>query len=94
MQQAFKTLMGQMGTQNNQFNNAAFPSGSSFPFPMPSAPMPSTSPAPAASQPVVTVDVPATNVQAAPATVLNHEEEVKQEPKKVGNKLLSLVLSS
>lgn len=86
--------MGQMGTQNNQFNNAAFPSGSSFPFPMPSAPMPSTSPAPAASQPVVTVDVPATNVQAAPATVLNYEEEVKQEPKKVGNKLLSLVLSS
>ncbi|XP_030943438.1 protein TIC 40, chloroplastic isoform X2 [Quercus lobata] len=83
MQQAFKTLMGQMNTQNNQFNNAAFPSGSPFPFPMPSAPAPSTSPAPAASQPVVTVDVPATNVQAAPATVLNHEEEVKQEPKKV-----------
>ncbi|KAK9989147.1 hypothetical protein SO802_029386 [Lithocarpus litseifolius] len=83
MQQAFKTLMGQMDTQNNQFNNAAFPSGSSFPFPMPSAPAPSTSPAPAASQPVVTVDVPATNVQAAPAPVLNYEEEVKQEPKKV-----------
>nr|XP_023921383.1 protein TIC 40, chloroplastic-like isoform X2 [Quercus suber] len=83
MQQAFKTLMGQMNTQNNQFNNAAFPSGSPFPFPMPSAPAPSTSPAPAATQPVVTVDVPATNVQAAPATVLNHEEEVKQEPKKV-----------
>ena len=86
--------MGQMNTQNNQFNNAAFPSGSPFPFPMPSAPAPSTSPAPAASQPVVTVDVPATNVQAAPATVLNPEEEVKQEPKKVGSKLLSLVLSS
>lgn len=33
MQQAFKTMMGQMGSQNNQFNNAAFPSGANFPFP-------------------------------------------------------------
>lgn len=33
MQQAFKTMMGQMGSQNNQFSNAAFSSGSPFPYP-------------------------------------------------------------
>ncbi|GMY39130.1 protein TIC 40, chloroplastic-like isoform X2 [Fagus crenata] len=82
MQQAFKTLMGQMNSQNNQFNNAAFDSGASFPFPMPSGPVPSTSPAPAASQHAVTVDVPAKNVEAAPAAALKDEKEVK-EPKKV-----------
>ncbi|KAL9229050.1 hypothetical protein vseg_004566 [Gypsophila vaccaria] len=44
MQQAFKTMMGQMGSQNNQFSNEAFPSGSPFGFPPPSAPGPSTFP--------------------------------------------------
>ena len=35
MQQAMKTLMGQMDSQNNQFGNAAFSPGSPFPFPPP-----------------------------------------------------------
>nr|XP_043636336.1 protein TIC 40, chloroplastic [Erigeron canadensis] len=37
MQQAFKTMMGQMDTQNNQFANAGFSPGSPFPFPTPAA---------------------------------------------------------
>ncbi|KAG2705178.1 hypothetical protein I3760_05G040000 [Carya illinoinensis] len=82
MQQAFKTLMGQMNSQNNQFNNAAFPSGSPFPFPMPSTPVPSTSTTPVASRSAVTVDVPATNVEATPATIAIDETEVKRESKK------------
>ncbi|KAK9758144.1 hypothetical protein RND81_01G210500 [Saponaria officinalis] len=44
MQQAFKTMMGQMGSQNNQFSNSAFPSGSPFGFPPPSASSPTTFP--------------------------------------------------
>ncbi|KAI3773665.1 hypothetical protein L1987_48195 [Smallanthus sonchifolius] len=38
MQQAFKTMMGQMDTQNNQFANAGFSPGPPFPFPTPAAP--------------------------------------------------------
>ncbi|KAK8541721.1 hypothetical protein V6N13_137688 [Hibiscus sabdariffa] len=67
MQQAFKTMMGQMNTQNNQFGNAAFPSGSPFPFPTPTSQGPVTSPSPP-PQNRVTVDVPATKVEAAPVT--------------------------
>ncbi|KAL8162408.1 hypothetical protein V2J09_013897 [Rumex salicifolius] len=33
MQQAFKTMMGQMGSQNSQFGNSAFPAGSPFSYP-------------------------------------------------------------
>ncbi|XP_022728171.1 protein TIC 40, chloroplastic-like [Durio zibethinus] len=77
MQQAFKTMMGQMNTQNNQFGNAAFPSGSPFPFPVPPSPGPATPPSPSSSQAAVTVDVPATKVEAAPAT--DPTTEVKSE---------------
>ncbi|KAJ8442865.1 hypothetical protein Cgig2_022231 [Carnegiea gigantea] len=42
MQQAFKTMMGQMASQNNQFSNAAFSPGSPFPFPPLSTSGPST----------------------------------------------------
>ncbi|KAL2893490.1 Protein TIC 40 chloroplastic [Bienertia sinuspersici] len=35
MQQAFKTMMGQMGSQNNQFSSAPFSPGSPFPYPPP-----------------------------------------------------------
>ncbi|PQQ09707.1 protein TIC 40 chloroplastic [Prunus yedoensis var. nudiflora] len=66
MQQAFKTLMGQMNTQDSQFNNAAFPPGSPFPFPSAPASGPFASPFPATSQ-HSTVDVSATRVDAAPA---------------------------
>ncbi|EOY03911.1 Hydroxyproline-rich glycoprotein family protein isoform 4, partial [Theobroma cacao] len=84
MQQAFKTMMGQMNTQNNQFSNAAFPLGSPFPFPAPPSPGPVTSPSPS-SQTAVTVDVPATKVEAAPATAPATEvksETETAEPKK------------
>lgn len=89
MQQAFKTLMGQMDPQNKGFSNAAFSPGSPFPFPMPPSSGPATSPSPAASQPVVTVDVPATKVEASatkveapPASDVKDETEIKREPKK------------
>ncbi|KAJ8761210.1 hypothetical protein K2173_001266 [Erythroxylum novogranatense] len=106
MQQAFKTMMNQMNTQNNQFKNSGFSPGSPFPFPTPSAPgfsstpsdptpitssssfvtsstaEPVTSPSPAASQPAVTVDVSATNVESRPVTDVNNGKEIKEEPKK------------
>lgn len=43
MQQAFKTMMGQMGSQNNQFGNAPFSPGSPFPYQPPPKSGPSTS---------------------------------------------------
>lgn len=88
MQQAFKTMMGQMDSQNNQFGNAAFSPGPGTPFPFPSVspPRPASSPPPASSQPKVTVDVAATRVEAASATGINEEPELKEEPKKIGIK--------
>lgn len=43
MQQAFKTVMNQMGPQSNQSSNAAFSFGSPFAYPPPATPGPSTS---------------------------------------------------
>ncbi|KAJ1382646.1 UCH-binding domain superfamily [Sesbania bispinosa] len=94
MQQAFKTMMGQMNSQSNQFNSGAFSPGSPFPFPMPSASGPAApassagtqSQAPSASsasQSTVTVDIPATKVEAAPSTNVKAEVEIKNEPKKL-----------
>ncbi|TKY47309.1 TIC 40 [Spatholobus suberectus] len=96
MQQAFKTMMGQMNSQQNPFDSAAFSPGSPFPFPfpMPSAAGP-TAPASSAttqsrapsastaSQSTVTVDIPATKVEPAPTTNVKDEVEVKNEPKKI-----------
>jgi hypothetical protein len=92
IEQASKTLMGQMNTQNNPFASGSFSPGSPFPFPMPS---PSGPAAPAssagnqsqatsartASQSTVTVDIPATKVEAGPAINVKDEVEVKKEPK-------------
>ena len=91
MQQAFKSLTEQMNTQNNQFN-PAFSARSPFPFSPPPASQPATSPFRAASQPAVTVDIPATKVEAAPVTdaikeketYILEEREIKEEPKKYG----------
>lgn len=93
MQQAFKTMMGQMNSQNDQFNNAAFSPGSPFPFPAAPA-SPSASPFSASSQPSFT-DVSATRVDAAPpatsatpptpATDVKNEAEPKKEPNRFGN---------
>ncbi|KAJ0804561.1 putative Heat shock chaperonin-binding, UCH-binding domain superfamily, STI1 [Helianthus annuus] len=81
MQQAFKTMMGQMDAQNNQSASAGFSPGSPFPFPPPAAPgSPPGSPFPfptptsqsaaatsaPASQRTVTVDVPPTKTEATP----------------------------
>ncbi|KAI8002664.1 hypothetical protein LOK49_LG08G01906 [Camellia lanceoleosa] len=97
MQQAFKTMMGQMDSQNNQFNNAGFSPGSPFPFPFPppsnsgpatSPPFPNfatsgpaASPSPATSQSVVTVDVPMTKVEVPPSTDVKYDQD-KEGPKK------------
>lgn len=91
MQQAFKTLMGQMSSENNQFSNAAFSPGSPFPFPTSSASASSaSSPPPLTPQPVVTVDVSATKVESPPATKseassatkVRDDTEIKTEPKR------------
>ncbi|XP_048442284.1 protein TIC 40, chloroplastic [Pyrus x bretschneideri] len=66
MQQAFKTLMGQMNPQDSQFNNAGFSPGSPFPFPSAPGSGPFGSPFPPTSQ-HSTVDVSATRVDAAPS---------------------------
>ncbi|GKV47072.1 hypothetical protein SLEP1_g54007 [Rubroshorea leprosula] len=84
MQKAFTSFMDQMNTQNNQFSNVPFPSGSPFPYPTPST-GPPISPSPAAPTPSITVDVPVTKVETAPATdpvnEMKKETEIK-EPKK------------
>ncbi|XP_027932553.1 protein TIC 40, chloroplastic isoform X2 [Vigna unguiculata] len=94
MQQAFKTMMGQMNSQNNQFGNAAFSPGSPFPFSMPSAAGP-TVPAGSAtaqsrapstssrSQSTITVDIPATKVEATGTADIKDQVEVQNEPKKI-----------
>lgn len=81
MQQAFKTLMGQMPQGNSQFSNAAFSPGSPFPFPTSSTSAPAaSSPPPCASQPVVTVDVSATKVEASAVTEARDDTETRKEP--------------
>ncbi|KAK3021517.1 hypothetical protein RJ639_046973 [Escallonia herrerae] len=82
MQQAFKTLMGQMDSQNNQFSNASFSRSPPFPFPTPQAAGPASSASPAASDRTVTVDVAATNVKAEPNTDVKADKEIEKEPKK------------
>lgn len=93
MQQAFQTMMGQMNSQNKAFDSSAFSTGSPFHFPMPPAPGPASrassagtqSQATSASQSTVTVDIPATKVDAAPATNVKDEVEAENEPKRIGN---------
>lgn len=82
MQQAFKTLMGQMPSGNGQFSNVAFTPGSPFPFPTASQSTPTASPSPPpfASQPVVTVDVSATKVEASTVTEVRDDSETRKEP--------------
>lgn len=99
MQQAFKTMMGQMNSQSNQFNSAAFSPGSPFPFPTPpaspSAPQSRASTSTGVSQSSVTVDIPATKVEAAPATNVQAETQskVQEQPKRIGNLWDSLGLT-
>ncbi|KAF5747467.1 protein TIC 40 chloroplastic [Tripterygium wilfordii] len=78
MQQAMKTMMGQMNTQNSPFNNAGFPSSSPFPFPMPPGSVPTTSPSPPASQPAITMDISATKVEPVPTTEVKEERKDEQ----------------
>lgn len=87
MQQAFKTMTGQMNTQNNQFGNTVFPLGSPFPFPAPPSAGPDIPRSPS-SQCTDTVDAPVRQVEAAsvtdPATEVKSvkNETETAEPKK------------
>ncbi|MBA0605436.1 hypothetical protein Godav_018016, partial [Gossypium davidsonii] len=67
MRQAFKAMMGQMNTQNNQFGNTVFPSGSPFPFPAPPSAGPDIPRSPS-FQRTDTVDAPVRQVEAASVT--------------------------
>ncbi|KAI6697051.1 hypothetical protein NL676_017170 [Syzygium grande] len=85
MQQAFKAMMGQMNSQNNQFASSPFSSASPSPFTMGSAPRPTPSPM-ATSQPS-TVDISATKVEAvkaetAPVADVKDEIRKEEEPKR------------
>ncbi|KAK1310473.1 hypothetical protein QJS10_CPA08g01241 [Acorus calamus] len=93
MQQAFKSMMGQMSQDNSQFSNAPFSPGQPFPFPTnPSQPFPfptaptspymAPSPTPAASQPAAAVDVQATQVDSVPTTDVKEDTETREEVKK------------
>ncbi|MCL7037830.1 hypothetical protein MKW94_020649, partial [Papaver nudicaule] len=90
MQQAMNTLTGQMSRGNGPFNNSTSPgSPFAFPFPMPPPPTSGTSATPVASppsRPRVTVDVSATNVEAAPQqsspAEVKRETEIKKEQQK------------
>ncbi|KAF8102948.1 hypothetical protein N665_0189s0002 [Sinapis alba] len=73
MQTAMKTMMNQMNTQNSQFNNPGFStgsgSGSPFPFPFPPQTSPTSSPFQSQSQSSgATVDVTATKVDKHPVS--------------------------
>ncbi|KAK1288819.1 hypothetical protein QJS10_CPB19g00072 [Acorus calamus] len=93
MQQAFKSMMGQMSQDNSQFSNAPFPPVQPFPFPTnptqpfpfptaPTSPYMTPSPTPAASQPAAAVDVQATQVDAVPTTDVKEDTETREEVKK------------
>ncbi|KAK9038935.1 hypothetical protein V6N11_023776 [Hibiscus sabdariffa] len=91
MQQAFKTMMGQMNTQNNQFNDTAFPPGSPFPFPAPPSAGPATPRSPS-SQPAVTVDASASKIEATSVTYPTTEvKSVKNETETAETKKYAFV---
>ncbi|KAF3788699.1 Uncharacterized protein EJ110_NYTH20452 [Nymphaea thermarum] len=89
MQQAFKTMMGQMASQNSPFTNSAFSASPPFPFPPATSPSASATPPasafssmPVASEPVTTVDVTANNVESPPAEEVKLDAEKKEETKR------------
>ncbi|XP_031504703.1 protein TIC 40, chloroplastic [Nymphaea colorata] len=89
MQQAFKTMMGQMASQNSPFNNSAFSASPPFPFPPATSPSASATPPasafssmPVVSEPVTTVDVIANNVESPPAEEVKLDAEKKEETKR------------
>lgn len=85
MEQAFKTFTQQMNTQNNQFGNTAFASGSPFPFPPPPPTIPASDSFKTgysvASQ-SITVEVPATKVEDPPSPSVKDKVEPENAPKK------------
>lgn len=100
MQQALKTMMGQMNGQNSQFSNTAFSPGPGSPFPFPFPPPPVSGPASSSPPPPtasssstpsasfasqpVTVDVSATKVEEPPTVNVKNDKEAEKEPKKNG----------
>ncbi|CAN6458410.1 unnamed protein product [Victoria cruziana] len=83
MQQAFKTMMGQMASQTGPLNNSGFSAPPPFPFPSATTPPASTfSYTSVASKPVTTVDVAAKNVEPPPAEEVKHDTEKKEETKR------------
>ncbi|KAL9686100.1 hypothetical protein QQ045_023555 [Rhodiola kirilowii] len=82
MQQAFKSMMGQMDPQNKPFGQAPFPAGSPFPFPTPPVPPPAGMYHPVSSQPAVTVDVSASKVEVAPSSDVTEANKEERETNK------------
>lgn len=82
MQQAFKTMMSQMNSQNSPMSNPTLSSGS--PFPTPPTFATGTTISPSVSEPAVSIDVTATKVEEEPVTNVKSRTE-NMEAKKFGN---------
>uniref|UniRef100_A0A0A0KR61 Uncharacterized protein n=1 Tax=Cucumis sativus TaxID=3659 RepID=A0A0A0KR61_CUCSA len=73
MQQAFKTMMSQMNSQNSPMSNPTLSSGS--PFPIPPTFATGTTISPSVSEPAVSIDVTATKVEEEPVTNVKSRTE-------------------
>ncbi|XP_022961579.1 protein TIC 40, chloroplastic-like isoform X1 [Cucurbita moschata] len=77
MQQAFKTMMSQMNSQNGPMSN---PSPSGSPFPIPPTFGTGRAVSPSVSEPAPSIDVPATKVEDKPVTtakIVTEDKEAK-----------------
>ena len=81
MQQAFKTMMSQMNSQNTPMSNSTQPFGS--PFPVPPTFATGTAVSPSVSETAASIDVTATKVEDEPVTNVKSETE-NMEAKKFG----------
>lgn len=79
MQQAFKTMMSQMNSQNSPMNNPTL-----SPFTMPPTFGAGMAVSPSVSEPAASIDVSATKVEDQPVTNVKNGAENK-EAKKFGN---------
>ncbi|XP_022992989.1 protein TIC 40, chloroplastic-like isoform X2 [Cucurbita maxima] len=73
MQQAFKTMMSQMNSQNTPMSNSTQPFGS--PFPVPPTFATGTAVSPSVSETAASIDVTATKVEDEPVTNVKSETE-------------------
>ncbi|XP_022141409.1 protein TIC 40, chloroplastic isoform X2 [Momordica charantia] len=79
MQQAFKTMMSQMNSQNSPISNPPQSSGPSFPIPLTFGT--GTTAPPSVSEPNASIDVTATKVEDEPVSNVTNGAEIKESKK-------------